>query len=347
MCRLLICLATYFMVGTSGAEAQARRASAPADRPRPAAELTRASVSAAGLTNERTLTSLYLGEFDKIDLERDALLFNALFQDYLDACAVRCKATLPADAVEMTRPVCVREQYPVNRYGGRVGPSYCVAYEQQGRGLYADPALYAVKTQLDQTANGEAVRNVFALMRQANPAGAAAVLASTAAALKRDMDALVGMNRCASPGIRRFQDNLMLFAQGKRPIRLDGEGGTSTATRAPQAARAPAGPFQDSDYTRLLEDLVAEQSKSWAMNRYVGGSMSRVSVANRDEAGRPTRLAGQYAFISLDGRKNQGSVTVDFADGAPQCLYFFDFPAECRAANRRVASAYLNGAYQR
>jgi hypothetical protein len=77
------------------------------------------------------------------------------------------------------------------------------------------------------------------------------------------------------------------------------------------------------------------------MNRYVSGSVSNVVVAARGADGRPAKVTGSYLF----NRQNRGSVSISFADGLPECMYFFDFPTTCRTPNRRVVEAYANGAY--
>ena len=317
----------------------------PTVRARPAAELTRGSLVTAGLADPQLFRSLYAGDFEQVRLERDDPLLGALFYHYLVACANRCAETLPADKVEMTEPECVGWFVPRNKWGVQVGPEACVRYEPRATGLYADPVLLDAYVQFQNEARPSMMRTVMGGVLRNGPVGGTVALADKAATMTRDVDALLAANGCASPPVRRFQDNLRLFTLNRQPIRIDGAGGASAATREPQAAaRGPAG---ESDYARLLDDLITEQSKSWAMNRYVGGSVSGVGVLSRDPVGRPVRLSGQYEFVFLDGKRNAGSVTLDFADGVPSCLYFFDLPAECRAANRRVASAYVNGAYRR
>jgi hypothetical protein len=309
----------------------------PAQQVKAGAELTRASFSTSGLSNAKVLTNLYLGDFLHVDLERNAIMFKVLYNNYLEAFARRCDAYLPANKVEMTRSVCAREQYPVNRYGAQVGASTCVEYRTEGTGLYADPALYAAEQQLDRETALDAVGQVMRTMTQSNPLGSAMNTLNSAQVMTNDMNALVRLNACTSPGLKRFQGNLMLFALGKSPIRLAGDATPSSPGKA-----GPGAPFKDSNYTKLLEDLVSEQSKTWMMNRFVAGSVSSVAVSSRDAAGRPSKLVGRYLF---NGR-SQGSVTVIFTEGLPACLYFFDLPSVCRAASSRVIAAYENGNYQ-
>jgi hypothetical protein len=150
------------------------------------------------------------------------------------------------------------------------------------------------------------------------------------------------MNGCASAGLKRFQENMRLFALGKQPVRLDGTAVQSVATEAPRPGTA----FKDSDYGRLLEDLVAEQAKTWAMNRYLRGSIAGVVVSSRDGVGRPAAIEARYAFSDFGGRRSQGSVTLKFSDGLPECLLFSDLPFDCRTPNRKLVAAYESGGYQ-
>lgn len=312
-----------------------------AGRPQPASELVPTSFSTRGLNYEKELSGLYLGDFAHAGLERDSLEFDTLFGSYLSAFARRCSEYLPANKVEMTRSECAREQYTVDRYGNRVGSS-CVEYRQVGTGLYADPDLYAAQKQVDADAARNMVRDTFKGMAGKDPLGTALHTLDAAGSVGGDMDSLLGMNACASPGLKRFQDNMKRFALGQPPLRL--AGGATLASIAPPKP-APGASFKDSNYTKLLDDLVAEHSQVWMVNRYVKGSISGATVSSRDQLGRPAKIVGQYLFDGFSGR-SKGSLTVQFADGLPQCLYFYDFPNTCRTPSRRIVTAYENGRYQ-
>ena len=285
---------------------------------------------------------MYLGDFAHTRLGRDSLELDTLFGSYLSAFARRCSDYLPANKVEMTRTECAREQYRVNQYGAQVGASTCIEYRQVGTGLYADPDLYAAQKQVDAAASGNMLRETFRGMAGNNPMGAAQHAMDATSSVGSDMDSLLRMNTCASPGLKRCQENMMRFALAKPPLHL--AGGETLASIAPSKP-SPGAPFKDSNYTKLLEDLVAEHSRAWMMNRYVGGSVSAVTVSSRDELGRPAKIVGQYLFDGFNGR-SRGSVTLQFADGLPECLYFSDFPTTCRAPSRRIIAAYENNRYQ-
>jgi hypothetical protein len=171
-----------------------------------------------------------------------------------------------------------------------------------------------------------------------NPLGTAMSTLGATQSITSDMSTLVQVNACNSPGLKRFQENLMLFALGKQPIRLSG--GPATAPAA--SAASPEVLSKDQNLTRLVQDLVLDQSRTWVMNRFVNGSVSNVAVSSRDAQGRPAKVTGSYLFNG----NNRGSVTISFSGGLPECIYFFDFPSMCRTPNRRIVEAYGNGAYR-
>ncbi|WP_321473715.1 hypothetical protein [uncultured Paludibaculum sp.] len=303
------------------------------------AALTEGSFSASGLHNERVLMSLYRGDFTSIEFDRDEIGFMGMFGQYLNSYGRQCDAYLPANKVEMTRQRCTAEMVTRNGYGVEVS-RYCSNWVTEGTGVYADPQMYATKRKLDQIAAGDAFRTVGKMLTQRDPIAGAMNMVGNAQAAMADMEEVVQKNGCASAGLKRFEENLMLFALNKQPIRL-GDSGPRLSAIAP----LPGIPFRDQNYTKLVEDLVGEHSKTWAMNRFQRGSVGGVAVSSRDGQGRPSKVVAHYTYDGFSGR-SQGSVTLNFTDGLPECMYFFDFPATCRTPNRKIVAAYADGAYQ-
>lgn len=297
-----------------------------------AASLSRASFNTAGLANAEVLTNLFAGDFEKIEFGRDDMMFSVIFQQYLDGCARHCTAQLPSDKVEMTRQECATEQVTRNGYGVELSRS-CVEWRTVGRGLYADPRLYGALNQNDAQNIGNNLRSMFNMMASGNPLGKATQFASSAQSYQSDMEQLVQLNACGNAAMKRFEANLVRFAQGKQPIRLDGESSASAAL-----------PFRESDYLRLAEEMIADDAAKWAFNRFVSGSVTDVSVTSRDASGRPMRIAGRYRFQGLNGPAS-GTFELAFNDGTPECLFYSDAPATCRNVSRRLASEYLRGRY--
>ena len=158
------------------AAAEAQIASSNAARSTEAAASAPAGPSgftAKGLSNEPVFMGIYSGDFLKVPFNREDLQFQILFSQYLQAYGTHCAAYLPKNKVEMTRQVCAREQYSVNRYGTRVGGSTCIEWRTEGTGVYADPVLYQAKTQLEVSAAPDSMREMFGMMLKKDPLGSA------------------------------------------------------------------------------------------------------------------------------------------------------------------------------
>ena len=151
------------------------------------------------------------------------------------------------------------------------------------------------------------------------------------------MQRLVELNGCATPALKRFESNLIAYSQGKP--------GVAAPAQPAQTSAVVTAPFVESNYAKLIDDLIAEQSRSWAVNRFVAGSTKQIFVQGRDEFGRPYMISSNYSYRGIAG-SSPGSVRLDFANGEPECLYFFDAPTTCRKASRRIVNAYLEGAYR-
>lgn len=323
----------YLLIFAIGqAQAQQVTSHAPAG-----AGLTRSSLSTSGLADERLVTSIYTGNFADVGMERSDVRFLSLYDSYLRAYGRRCDAYLPAGKVEIMETVCVRESTKIDRYGSRIGTGTCAEYRVQGTGIFADPVLYGAKENSANEVVPDAIRQVFQTMAGKNPLGTALSTLGATQSIASDMSALVRVNSCDSPGLKRFQENLMLFALGKHAVALPESGAVPASPRP-----SPEALSQEQNLTRLVEDLVLDQSRSWVMNRFVRGSVSSVAISSRDAQGRPAKVTASYLFNG----QNRGSVTVSFSSGLPECIYFFDFPSMCRTPNRRIVEAYGNGAYK-
>lgn len=264
-------------------------------------------------------------------MKNNSLQFMGLFQQYLDGCAVTCKQFLPANRVEMTEQVCTRERVEYNGYG-MAGVPHCVEWRTEGRGLYADPRLYQAVKALERQQAADAFGDAVKIITATNPFDRLSAELLSASTLAHDMPIFLTQNACNSAAIKQFENNLVLFSQGKQSIRLAGAENPVTL------------PFRESDYTWLSDELIATQSKEWALNRYVMNSAFDVTVESRDGEGRPRLIRGSYRFDGLNGRTT-GAFTLTFGDGVPECLHYSDAPATCRTVSRQLAYQYLNGRY--
>lgn len=79
-------------------------------------------------------------------------------------------------------------------------------------------------------------------------------------------------------------------------------------------------------YTRLLDRLVAEDSKSWAINRYKVGSMRDVTI--EQDNGSRKLVKGFYIFDNGSVEK-RGWVEAQFVGGHISCFHYWD-RVDCR-----------------
>jgi len=94
----------------------------------------------------------------------------------------------------------------------------------------------------------------------------------------------------------------------------------------PIRAAPPAPPSEESlKYARLLDHLVAQDSRSWAVNRYDQGSMKDATV-EQSANGKPSRIKAYYTY----NNGQRGWVEAEMVNGRLSCLTYWDFPNNCR-----------------
>lgn len=331
-CRLPVAIAVFAFalpVVVGGVFAQSRA-------------LSESSLNVEGLNYESELTALFLGDFENARMEADSVNFLSLLESYINGFSRQCASYLPENRVEITESRCVEESVMVNGWGVEVGPRTCSRWENFGTGRYADPRLKRTLARLEAGYTPNFLRDVLLTEDPASASlGTSRRMMDVAISLGDDMTVLFEQNGCASDGIGRLQENMVRFAEGEPPLRL-----ASGATLASLRSRgAPEAEFRDSDYQRLIDELVAENAMGWMINRYIAGSASQVSVTDRDSAGRPIQIRASYLYNGFEGQ-SRGGVTLIFRDGLPECLYFADAPQNCRLPSRRIITAYEKGEYR-
>jgi hypothetical protein len=205
----------FALFAAAGVWAQPSPPAAPSQKG--AAALTRGSFTAKGLQHEDDLTNLFVGNFGSLAFDRGSAIFGVLFEQYMEAYARHCDAYLPGNKVEMTRQVCddppPRPLLPGER--PPLFPTRCSTWRTVSLG-YADPVLYAAKAQFDDEQTVNQVNSVLGSLNNLKS------MAVDGLNLIRDMDALVRLNACNGAGLRRFQENVVLFSKGKQPLPLPG-----------------------------------------------------------------------------------------------------------------------------
>ena len=293
------------------------------------------SLKADGLNYESEVQAIYLGDFANARLEPEGNAYAFLLQNYIDAFSRKCPRALPANKVEITAQRCVADRVTRNGFGVEVSRT-CAQYQTYGTGRFADPALMEISARLERKQSREILGSI--IPQRGDPGAQTRRMTDVALAAQGDMDRLLTQNSCTSAALKRFQANLQRFGSGSAPLRLS-NGATLASTRGGGGAYVP------SNYGKLVDALIAENSRGWMFNRYMRGSVSNVSVTRKDSAGRPLSINARYRFNQM-GNPSSGSVRVEYREGRPACLYFFDAPSTCRVPSPGVVTAYEKGQYR-
>lgn len=293
------------------------------------------------------LAAVFEGRFSQVGLEPPSLAFRSLVNGYMRGYSQRCRPHI-ADPVELTRSECERESVTTRGIGmyQHETSRTCVAWREVPTGVFAERSLYqATLANPMETATG-GLREVMDMVNVTgrggtNPLAAATQTAQQLQALGNAGQQISADNACEAPALKRLRVNLENYLQGRPAMALDG-GTVLGVALLPATAGEP---YRDSNYARLLDDLVAANAASWGFNRYVPGSIVGATVVQRDAGSRPAVLRASYRFQGLAGSQ-LGTVTLELQEGRPRCLYFKDAPQQCRTPSAGVAERYVAGGYR-
>ncbi len=294
--------------------------------------LTTQSLKATGFEFEQAFRNLYAGRFSEMPIRKDQLEFAVMMGSYLRIFGKRCPDQLPQNRVEMTEDQCFRWVETRNGYNVLID-STCTATRPVGIGIFADPELYAAFRGLTRESPGMGLRESLSMLR--GDLSGIAALSQSLRSMSSDVQELIMANGCPSGALARFQENLRRFARGDPPIVIAGAGDVSVPRPTPD---------DRTNYSEMLQDSVLADSATWTFNRYLRGSVTNVRLASRDAQGRPRRITGSYTYEGFAGRQN-GTVALEFANGVPSCLFFWDFPNDCKTVPSHIVQGYQNGKY--
>lgn len=293
-----------------------------------------------GLYNAELFDNIFRGHFENVDMNRENFEFISIFNQYLRAFSRQCNGHLPANKVPIMNTVCDKEETWVTKNGFGVEISRttnCIRWKKEESGLYASPDLYAAYEEVERIHDINALREALELMTDPNAWGNSVDMAHKAKALLFDMARIFELNSCDSPEIERFEENLKLFALNQPSIRMQG---VSKYT----AMKESGGPAGAQDFKSFIDDLVADQAKTWMFNRYIRGSISEVTIIGEDTQGRPTELKANYQYSAFTGN-SKGWVKITFSNGLPKGIYFFDFPNNLKTPGSSIVASYAQGDY--
>ena len=295
-----------------------------------------------GTVGGNLLGALFQGEFDQVQLRPGSWELSALVGGYINAFSSQCRAHI-AEPVELTRSVCDVESVTTQGTGfnQREVSRTCVQSHQEGTGVFAERSLHAAANARPLEQMAGSLRTVFDMMSSNNAIAQGAARLGTAKELQEASAETVRSNGCTSLPLKRLRINLENFLGGSPGIALNG----TSAIGVAMLPAAPGQDYRDSNYERLLGDMVRAAAASWAFNRYVGNSISGVRVHARDPGGRPLRVEAKYRFVGMKGEQ-LGQVALEFYEGRPRCLFFSDAQNECRPPQQAVVADYISGKYR-
>lgn len=296
------------------------------------------AINTDGLYYAEFYDFIFRGHFEHVKVKRDDVEFLSIFEQYLRAYGRQCKEYLPEDKVEIMDLVCAREYVEKNLYGDVLSRT-CTKWVWQGSNLFAKPDLYNAKLTVEKLQSQDVVQKAFAEMTNPNAVGNSMDRVHKLKGLRNDMAQIFVLNPGNSAGIKRFEENLKRFALNKPAIRM------KTASKY-VAMKIAGGPTGVQNLNKLFDDLIANQAKTWAMNKYVPRSISRLTILKKDAQGRPLAAKANYSY-QFFGKSGQGWVQITFKNGLPNCLYFHDFPQNCKTPNSGIVAAYAQGSYSK
>lgn len=280
---------------------------------------------------------IYRGHFEHIKMTRNSADVVNIFDSYLKAYGGQCDAYLPQNKVPIMVDRC-REWMVEKDYYGNETSRNCIDWVAVKSGLYAKPDLYRSKEKFVSQVALDVAGEEFGILFDENAIGNSVDKIHKIKGLKGDMQQFFKLNGCKNEVLEQFERNLKAFALKETPTRLKKQSKYRTM-------KTSGGPTGSHNYSKLLSDLVANQSKTWAINKYDRGSISGVRVSRRDGQGRPLEMNANYSYSSMFG-SSKGSVRVTFKNGLPACMYFFDFPRNCKPPNSSIVASYATGKYQ-
>lgn len=294
-------------------------------------------INTDGLYNAEFIDNIFIGHFEDLEIKNDDEFLLIFFGGYLRTYGEQCDVYLPKDKVKIMKLVCQREQVTTNGYGIETS-RYCIEWDWEWTGLYARKELYKSNMKLQSKFSKDILRSTVETMTDPNAMGNSVDMIHKAKAFNYDMSEIFKLNPCDSKALRRFEENLIAFSENKKGIR-------SQADSKYKKIKESGGPTGSQNFEKLIDDLVYDQARTWSLNKYQTKSVTNISIVSRDNQGRPIAMTAYYTYSSFFGN-NKGWVKIIFDNGLPKCIYFHDYPNNCKTPKSSIVNSYFTGNYK-
>jgi hypothetical protein len=325
---LSVAAGTAQQVTPSSAKPKGGNTAAPSTQ---SGSLTPSGLHTDNLNYGDDIKRIYVGDFEHVSFNRDSTNFSLMVSSYMTEYSKSCGQYLPKDKVQIMKTVCTSQVASVNQYGQEVDARRCTQYDTVGTGRYADPRVYSLQKTLDSSQSTAVLKAYVQDLTQKNT-GAPGLrqLTDIGTYVLQDSSQFFVDNACSAAATMRYQENMLRFGRNEAPIRMAGAAeATSTLALAKQQ-----------NYKSLVDDLITEESKAWAVNHYLGGSVV-VTAVNHNGDGSPKEIDAKYTL----GDHTSGKVRITFGEDEPPCLYFSDAPTNCRIPNPKLVAAFRRNKY--
>ncbi len=291
-----------------------------------------------GLTYAEFFDNIYRGHFENIEMKSGDEEFYIVFTAYVRAYGRQCDASLPVDTkVEIMDLVCEREETITDIYGN-YKRSNCLRYGYTGSGIFARPELYSTQLALaKENAKSFDLWQEFEKLGKPNATGDAVDRLHRLRGLASDLNSIFKTNACSSEAFRVFENNLNRFATGESSIRM------AQPSKYALFKKLEA-PKAEQNYTKLVNDIVNDLSQHWALNVFIPNSAYEVEAFNNPYSNLLVTIRARYNYRSM-GTTHTQYVTIKSKDGIPECVFFADFPQNCKKPSKEILLDYVKGNY--
>ena len=179
----------------------------------------RSEINLENINYQGTISKIYSGNFIEIRIDKDDLAFENLLNSYMVNFATECSDYLPENKKEITYKECIEYRERRNGYG-RVISTVCTKYNTVHTGLFAAPKVFYASRIVESNRRRNLGKLAAESIRNLSPD---AILSNQKNEEKsyNDMQNLIKNNGCNSKALKRFEKNLLRYADGLPGIGLD------------------------------------------------------------------------------------------------------------------------------
>lgn len=282
---------------------------------------------------------LYRGHSENLSIDRESEEFLTILSAYIAAFSRNCQAALPENKVEIMELVCDSYTVTSEALSGFELYRNCNRWVTRGSGIFVKPELYKAKVNLETAFTKDVLAYLADAYTNPNAIGNNVDKIHQLKRLKNDMELFFKANRCTDNAIAQLEKNVYNYAMNLPLQRLKG-------ISPYEKMRMKGVPSGRQNIDKLIRAIVQEQSKTWAANQYIPGSLTNIRTFKGQDKKTIVAYKANYIYTNkYIGGKETGAVTIRLKEGFPDCVVFADFPNNCKKPSAAILMAYSKGEY--